>query len=198
MRRHVALEELLNYQDDTTDVYFVLEGRLRATIFSYDGRETIFRDIQAGDFFGELSAIDGEPRSATVVALSDCLVATMTRPDFLTLAGGHSAVALALLKYLTHQVRGLTERVFQLGSWTVRYRLFAELLKLGDYGQVTDSEIVIRNFPTHGEIASKISTHREAVSKELSRLAREGVIKQRGRIMVLRQPRRLADMLHLD
>jgi len=198
VRRHMPQEELLNFLDDTTDVYFVLKGRLRATLYSHDGKETIFRDIGEGELFGELAAIDGRPRSANVVALSECLVATMTSATFQTLVTTNPTVCMALMRHLTRQVRTLTERVYQLGTWTVRYRLFAELLKLGRYGQASYEEIVIRDFPTHGEIASRISTHREAVSKELSQLAKAGVILQQGRTLVLKKPGFLADHLRLS
>ena len=198
VRRHPPQDELLNFLDDTSDVYFVLEGRLRVTLYSHDGKETIFRDIAEGEVFGELAAIDGRPRSANVVALSECLVATMTSASFQSLVTTNPTVCMALMQHLTRQVRTLTERVYQLGTWTVRYRLFAELLKLGRYGQAGSEEIVIRDFPTHGEIASRISTHREAVSKELSQLTKAGVIRQQGRTLVIRKPAFLADHLHLS
>ena len=195
LRRHDAQEDLLGYLDESSDVYFVLEGRLRATIYSLEGRETIFRDIDAGEFFGELSAIDGQPRSANVLAVSDCLVATMNGPDFRSLALANSAVGDALLRYLAKQVRHLTDRVFHLSTWTVKFRLYAELLKLGNHVQSSTEQIVIKNFPTHSEIASRISTHREAVSKELSQLSKDGVIKQTGRTMVLLKPEVLESVL---
>ncbi len=195
VRRHPAHEDLLGYLDESSDVYFVLEGKLRATIFSLEGRETIFRDMVAGAYFGELSAIDGQPRSANVVALTDCLVATMTSRDFRSLATSQPSVGEALLKHLTKQVRELTDRVFHLSTWTVKYRLYAELLRLGNYGQTPAAQIVIESFPTHSEIASRISTHREAVSKELSQLSKDGVIKQTGRTMVLLKPEDLAAIL---
>ena len=195
VRCHAPGQELVGYLDDSSDVHFVLEGRLRATIYSMEGRETIFRDIAAGEHFGELSAIDERPRSAAVVALTHCRVASMSAQDFRGLFGSHPSVAAALIGHLSGQVRELTERVLHLSTWTVRYRLFAELLKLGNYGGDPGPEVVIKNFPTHGEIASRISTHREAVSKELSRLSKEGVLKQRGRTMVLKRPGTLADVL---
>ena len=101
----------------------------------------------------------------------------------------------ALLKHLAKQVRELTDRVFHLSIWTVKYRLYDELLKLGNYAESMATRVVIENFPTHSEIASRISTHREAVSKELSQLAKAGVIKQTGRTMVLLKPEVLAAIL---
>ena len=192
---HGPRHELVGFLDESTDVYFVLEGKLRATIYSFDGRETILRDITAGEYFGELSAFDGLPRSASVVALSHCLVATMSAEEFRRFVTANPTVAAVLIRDLGGQVRELTERVFHLSTWTVRYRLFAELLKLGNHCEAPGPQVVIENFPTHGEIASKISTHREAVSKELSRLSKDGVVKQKGRTMVLMKPEVLADVL---
>ena len=195
IRRHLADEALLGYLDESSEIYFVLEGQLRATIFSLDGRETIFRDINSGEFFGELSAIDEQPRSANVVTLTECLVATMTSRDFRSLVTTHPSVCEALLRHLARQVRDLSGRVFHLSTWTVKYRLYAELLRLGNYDQTTAARIVIKNLPTHSEIASRISTHREAVSKELSQLSKDGVIRQSGRTMTLLKPEVLAAIL---
>ena len=127
--------------------------------------------------------------------MSHCLIATVAGRVFDDFVAANHAVAVALIHDLTGQVRDLTERLLHLATWTVRYRLFAELLKLGNYGRDPGPQLVIENFPTHGEIASRISTHREAVSKELSRLSKEGVLKQRGRTMVLKRPETLAHLL---
>ena len=75
-RRIDAGTEILSHQDTSSDVYFVVAGTVRVIIPSVLGRDTIFRDIQAGDFFGELAAIDGKERSASIVAMTNATIAT--------------------------------------------------------------------------------------------------------------------------
>ena len=73
---------VLTIEDDSRDVYFVIEGRVRVTVYSAGGREVSFRDIVTGMHFGDLAAIDGEPRSANVVTLENSLLAWMPPDEF--------------------------------------------------------------------------------------------------------------------
>src|SRR5690349_13036806 len=70
--------QILSEQDLTDDVFFILEGTVRITSLTPAGREIIFTDVSAGNMFGEFAAIDGLPRSATVTALTDCVLARMS------------------------------------------------------------------------------------------------------------------------
>lgn len=100
------------YLDDLHDVFFVLSGRVKVTFYAESGREIDFRDLQAGESFGELSAIDGKPRSASAWSprTFDATVAVMTAPDFLGVLL-HPERRIATLRKLTMLVRSLSERV---------------------------------------------------------------------------------------
>ena len=78
-RRFEPEELILNLNDQSTDIYFIVRGEVQASVFSETGRRVIMSDLKSGDYFGEFSAIDGQPRSATIVALTRTLVAQM--PD---------------------------------------------------------------------------------------------------------------------
>ena len=78
LRRCNADEEILSRDEQAGDVYFVLKGEVRIVNYSASGREVAYAIVPAGGYFGELSAIDGRPRSANVLAVDDCLLATLT------------------------------------------------------------------------------------------------------------------------
>src|SRR4051812_1168224 len=77
VRRFVKENQILSVRDQTNDVFFVLDGRIQVKNYSQGGREFIYSEIASGDLFGEFSALDGLPRSASVVAIEDSIVARM-------------------------------------------------------------------------------------------------------------------------
>ncbi len=100
-----------------------------------------------------------------------------------------------MLKRLSKQVRDLTERVFEFSTLAVKNRIHAELLRLArDHAGDGDSA-VISPAPTHAEIASRVSTHREAVTRKLNELAHVGLIEQHGRVLTIRSISKLARMV---
>jgi CRP/FNR family cyclic AMP-dependent transcriptional regulator len=194
-RRVPRNERAVDYRDETTDVYFVLHGRVRVTIYSAGGREVIFRDFAAGDYFGELAAIDGGGRSAAVVAVVDSVLATMPAAVFWDAIREHATVAEAVLKRLAAGVRILTERVLEFSTLAVRNRIHAELLRLARSGGAAEGAVSLVPPPTHAEIASRVSTHREAVTREFSELARAGVIERRSDALLIRDIAELERMV---
>jgi CRP/FNR family transcriptional regulator, cyclic AMP receptor protein len=184
--RHYGRDEtIISHDEGGGDVFFVLEGRACATIYSENGREVAYRDIEPGGIFGELSAIDGRPRSASVVALTEVRAARLPEAAFRDLVNNCPSFTWALLQHLSAQMRRMTERIQEFSTLIVRKRLIRELLRLaGDTGDSVD-QLTIEPAPTHFELAGKISTHREAVSRQMSALAKRGCIKKRGRHLML-------------
>jgi CRP/FNR family cyclic AMP-dependent transcriptional regulator len=179
-RRYARDAAIVDYQDSETDVFFIVNGQVRVTIFSKAGREVAFRDLDAGELFGELSAIDGRPRAANVVALTECVLASMPASTLWDLLHRHQSVADAMLRRLAGNVRALTERVFEFSTLAVRGRIHAELLRLARSADKGTRPIIVASMLTHAELASRLSTHREAVTRELNELARLGLIERRG------------------
>lgn len=112
---------------------------------------------------GELTAIDGHPRSATVIARTIVLLASMSALDFQNLVYSNQQVVETILKRLTGQVRRLTERIYDYSTLAVRNRIQVELLRLAKNHMVSPNAAVISPAPTQTEIANLVSTHREAV-----------------------------------
>lgn len=194
-RRYTAHQDIIGHQDETNDVYFIVGGRVRVTIFSLSGKEVSFRDLPAGKSFGELSAIDAAPRSATVIALIDTVLASMPAEVFRRVLNDHPDVAAKMMRHLAGLVRKLSDRVVEFSALAVRNRIHAELLRLArDHGHDRNTAI-ITPAPTHADIASRISTHREAVTRELNVLARDGLIERRNGAYVITDIARLAQLV---
>lgn len=184
VRHFDAGQTIVGRLDPGREVCFVLSGKVRVTMFAESGREVAFRDLSAGASFGEIAAIDGEPRSADVVALEDSLVGTLSAADFWALLRREPAVAEATLKKLARLVRALSQRIYEFAS-PVPARICAELLRLARCESGASRPARIAPVPKHADIAAKVSTHREAVSRVMSELVRRGVLaKGRGEILI--------------
>lgn len=181
-----AHQEIVGYLDDSQDVFFVISGEVRAVIYSMSGKEVTFRDLGPGQMFGEFAAIDGQPRSATVVAQSDSVVASMSPAVFRELLHDHAEVTVVVLQRLVSLARSLSERIVEFSTLAVKNRIHAELLRLARSHMADENTAVIKPAPTHVDIASRVSTHREAVTRELSALQRANMIERRGGGLVIK------------
>jgi CRP-like cAMP-binding protein len=195
-KRYTPGEPVLSYLDQADDVFFIALGEVRVTIYSTVGKAVSFREMGAGEIFGEFPAIDGGPRSASVEARTNCLIASMPGATFRELLEAEPGLANALLPRLTKTIRALTTRVYEFSTLAVNNRIQAELLRLASLGPKDGNSARIVPAPTHVEIASRVSTHREAVTRELNRLSRIGIIERRGGTLMVKDVTRLAEMVH--
>ena len=179
-------ELIIAHGDSGSDVFFLLDGRARVTLFSEDGREIAYRDLGPGDIFGELAGIDGKARSASIVALGPTRAARLPAAAFRDIVKGHPAFAWTLLEHLSAQLRRMTDRVYEFSTLVARKRLILELLRRAEEIRPVNGQVLINPAPTHFELAAKISTHREAVSREMSTLAKKGLVEKHGNSLVLR------------
>jgi CRP/FNR family transcriptional regulator, cyclic AMP receptor protein len=192
-RRAKAKEWVLDYGDGGAELYFVSQGHVRVLIRTPAGKESILRDISSGGYFGELAAIDGQPRSAGIIAVTDSVIARMPPAIFRGVLHAYSDVCDQLLVLLASQIRMLANRVNEYGTLDVRTRIYAELLRLARTGQ--SGEAIISPPPTHAELAARVSSHREAVTRELNSLTRAGLLGRRRGALVLLDPAHLASLV---
>lgn len=193
--RFASGQQVLSHGDDSTDIYFIVGGQVRATIYSRSGKEVAFRDLGPGESFGELSAIDDKPRAANVVAVSDSLIVSMPSSVFWDVLLTHSLVTSTMLKHLTGLTRLLTERIIEFSTLGVRNRIHAELLRLVRKKMRAENVAEVSPAPTHAEIASRISTHREAVTRELNELTRAGLVERRSGTLYIHDVNKLQQMV---
>lgn len=193
--RYGANQLVVSHKDPHTDVYFIVGGEVRATFYSLSGREVAFRDLGPGDTFGELAAIDGKPRSAYVITLGDAFIASMPADTYWETIRSFQPVAEATLKRLTNLIRLLSDRVVEFSTLGVKNRIHAELLRLAKEHENPDNTATVTPAPKHADIASRVSTHREAVTRELNNLIRTGLLEKRGGALFVRDISRLSDMV---
>lgn len=189
-------QEIIEQEGGSQEVYFVAQGRVRITIFAANGREVTFRDLTLGASFGELAAVDGQSRSTSVVALDDSTwLASLTREQFRDLLRKQPAVVDNVLRGLVALVRNLTDRVVEYSTLGVRNRIQAELVRMAKEKGISANRAVIAPAPKHADIASRVSTNREEVSREFGHLSREGIVERRRGELIILDVRRLKDMV---
>jgi len=194
-RRFAAQEQIIDRQDEARDVFFVIEGQVRVVIYSLSGREVTLSDVGRGGHFGDLAALDGEPRSASVMALTDTLLAEMPHNHFLRAMESHWSIALKVLLSLTRIVRNSTTRIVDLSTLGANNRVHAELLRQARLTVGGTNLASISPIPVHSDIASRVSTTRETVARVLNDLARQGIVERRKDALVIRDIERLARMV---
>lgn len=194
-RRYGAQEQIIDRQSETTDVFFVVRGDVRVVNYSLSGREITLDDLTEGNYFGELAAIDGEPRSASVMALSDCLVAALPQEQFLTLLEKHPSIALKVMRSLAGIVRTATGRIMDLSTLAANNRVQADLLSLARNHMGDGNTAEISPIPIHSDIASRASTTRETVARVLNDLARSGIVERQKEVLVVLDVEQLSNMV---
>jgi len=176
-------------------VYLLVSGRVRITTYSQGGRQVTFRDIPAGEVFGEVAALDEKPRSADVIALDNALLASMAPPVFRRLLADEPLIGGRVMTRLAALVRSLSDRVIDLSTLGVQNRIHAEILRLARAAGVERNRARLEPGPKHADIASQVSTYREQVTRELSALARAGILEKDGAALVVRDVARLEKMV---
>ena len=194
-RRYSADEQIVDRQAESSDLCFVVEGRVRVVNYSASGREITLDDLGAGEYFGELAAIDGRPRSANVMALSSTLIATLSREQFRALAEMYPRLGFQVMERLASMVRHSTERIMDLSTLAANNRVLAELLREARVNMKGDNEARISPIPVHGDLASRVSTTRETVARVLGELTRQGIVMRTKDSLVIRDVARLIRMV---
>ena len=160
-------------------LYLLLNGSAHVTISSHDAKEVIISQLADGDFFGELSLITGNPRSANVVAMTNCTLLTLTADDFLAHTQKHSGLALALLRELAERLAHSSKKIADLALYDVYERVYRTLQRLAEPNNDGGQFLPIR--PTHQELANMVGTSREMVTRTLLALEEEGRIRLDGK-----------------
>ncbi len=175
---------ILDQSANDRDVYFIMSGQLRA-VYNIARQDLIFNDMNAGSIFGEMAAIDGAPRAASVFAIVDSVVAKMPAQIFVETMFSHRPLCEAVVKTLIERLRAMSGRVSELGALNVRSRVHAELLRLARRDREDPRRAIIVTPPNQSELAARINTRRETVSREINAMERNGLIERRRGAIVI-------------
>lgn len=190
IREYGAEQTVIAHGECSTTVFFVVSGSVRATLYTGQGREISYQDLHPGEMFGEVAALDQLPRATAVVTREPSTLISIFGEDYLALLDRYPQIARATMRKLAGMVRFLCDRVYNFGALDVGARVRLELARLAVTDGVKAKEpsgaIEIENMPRQQEIASRLATHREAISRELSALEKAGLIQRgKGRLLVL-------------
>jgi CRP/FNR family cyclic AMP-dependent transcriptional regulator len=166
---------VINIGDDSSSVYLVKEGKLKVMVSDEKGKEFTFSTLIDGDLFGELSLLDNKPRSANVVAVDKCTLIILPKKDFLELIEKNPKFAMQVIRFLCQKIRftnAITQSVAQMDVYErLRSYLYSFTVSIEEGGNG-----ILPIALTHREIASHISSGREAVSKLLKVLEKSGYL----------------------
>ncbi|HET7564991.1 MAG TPA: Crp/Fnr family transcriptional regulator [Gemmatimonadaceae bacterium] len=161
------------FEDDPGDSLFIVrQGRVKVVLIGEDGREVILGMLGVGEHFGELSLIDGAPRSAHVIAMQDSQLIVLLREDFRRRVNESPAVAWALLESLSRRLRRADEQIGSLVLLDVHGRIARLLLDAAAAG----TPAVVEKRLTHQMIAQMIGASRETVSRAMRHFQERGLI----------------------
>ena len=173
-------EDIVFQADESTDLYIVLKGRVKVSLTGRDGSEFVLTTFKAGDFFGEMSLIDGKSRSANVVAEQETFLGVLKRDKFINTMKKEPIIAFDLLTALVKRLRKADDMIETLAFLDVHERLMKFLLRSAkDESDVHESGFYRTKKRTHLELATNIGSSRESVSKALKVLAHKELVKEK-------------------
>ncbi|MFL3007468.1 MAG: Crp/Fnr family transcriptional regulator [Candidatus Neomarinimicrobiota bacterium] len=166
-------------ESEGKNLFFVVEGSVKVTRLSKDGREVILAMLNAGDFFGEMSLLDGEARSANVIALEETEVLSLKRDDFLVVLHDYPKIAIQLLKEMTSRLRKSDRQIVSLSLSDAEKRIALCIARFADeQGVIKNGQVTIPKIPIQQDIANMAGTSRETVSRAMSLLTEEKYIER--------------------
>ena len=187
IKRSFTKDSVIILAEEEGESLFIIEGgQVKVSIVSEDGREVILSLLGEGAVFGELSLLDGKPRSANVIATEETSLIMLRRPDFVQILFKMPQIATALLAELATRLRKTDRQIEGLALLDVTSRISETLLQLAsEYGKESEEGITLQNRPTHQELANMSGTTRETVSRVLKRLETQGYITCSGRTITI-------------
>lgn len=179
---------IVHEEDIENQTFFIIaSGSVHVTVISSEGKQSILAKLKLGEFFGEMAILDGEPRSASVVAAESCTLLMLYRKSFIAILQDYPKITVAMLIELCHRLRKSNRHINSLSMMSVYGRVADVLLQLAkDNGREVGSMIVVDERPTHQTIADMAGTSRETVSRVLSQLQKKGYLSiSRKRLVIL-------------
>lgn len=173
-------------EEEGAALFIIISGKVKVVRTDDEGREVILSILGPGDFFGEMSILDGLPRSATVVSLDSSELFMIHRRDFYHLLEKAPQVAIALLRELTARLRKSDEQIKSLSLKDAIGRVANVIIQLADdIGKIKKGQVIIPDFPLQQDLANMAGTSRETISRTIHQFIREGHLEQNGNAIII-------------
>jgi CRP-like cAMP-binding protein len=182
IRKTFKKDSVILFEHETGSALFVIvEGKVKISRMSDDGREVILTILNDSDFFGEMAILDGLSRSANVTAMEDSELYIIQRNDFIALLQTHPEISISLLKELTQRMRAADLKIKSLSLKDAEGKVAAVLLQLADdIGKIKNGTVEIEKLPLQHDLANMASTSRETISRTLHSLVKKELIYLKG------------------
>jgi CRP/FNR family transcriptional regulator/CRP/FNR family cyclic AMP-dependent transcriptional regulator len=192
-KRYGSRETVVQQADAGGELFVIVSGHLKVVSAGTDGRDNALNVMGPGEVFGEISLLDGEPRSATVTSLDRCELLIIRRDPFMRLLESSARMSIELLKVLTKRVRKLTERSEDIAFLRVGGRLAKRVAELADaYGEkLPDGSLRLPFKLSQQEIGDLVNATRESANKQIKQWEDEGLVAQDSGYLVVRDLQRL-------
>ena len=182
IRKPFKKEAVILFEHETGSALFVIiEGKVKVSRVSDDGKEVILTILGDSDFFGEMAILDGLARSANVTAMEDSEIFLIQRNDFLDLLHSHPEVSVALLQELTQRLRSADMKIKSLSLKDAEGKVATVILQLADdVGKIKQGTVEIEKLPFQHDLANMAGTSRETISRTLHSFAKKGFVELEG------------------
>ncbi|MEC7759682.1 MAG: Crp/Fnr family transcriptional regulator [Candidatus Neomarinimicrobiota bacterium] len=179
--------QMILLEESMGETFFIItQGAVKVTRLSADGREVILAILGESDFFGEMSLLDGEGRSANIVANEGAKVLTLSRNDFLDCLESYPKIAIALLEELATRLRKSDQQIESLSLSDSEHRIGIALIRLaGELGTIKQGHVTVKNLPYQQDIANMAGTSRETVSRTLKLLEDKKLVRRENRNLTI-------------
>jgi CRP-like cAMP-binding protein len=172
--------------DAGAHVFFIQGGRIKCSKVSRDGKELTLTYVAAGEFFGELCVLEGQPREEMAEAMKNSVITVLPRESIRALLEAEPHIAFRFIKVIGDRRRSMETKIEHMVFRDVHAKLAALLLELGrEYGQDTEDGLQLDVKITHQEMANLIGSTRETISLTLAAFKRKELIQLNGRTVVL-------------
>lgn len=175
---------IINEGDISDSVYFILEGKVKVYLSDDDGKEVVLNTQGPGEYFGELALLDKAPRSASVITTEKTMLSLITKTDFSDCISKHPDIAIRIMHALVKRLRGLTDDVKSLALMDVYGRVARALLKLAE---PQNGQLIIKDKLTHQDIADRVGSSREMVTRIMKDLRTGGYIQVDGKQTIIKE-----------
>lgn len=186
LRRYRAKETVVRQQDPGGELFAILEGHAKVVTSDAEGRDTALDIMGPGEVFGEIALLDGAPRSATIITLSDCEMLTLRQEHFEAFLEEHPRAAINLLRTTVRRLRRLTQRAEDIAFLNVSARLARRIVRLADeHGRSETDGVRVLIRLSQQEIGDLIGATRESANKHIRAWEQKGLVSQRSGFLVI-------------